>query len=335
LIPSPEECQWSRAGRTDKGVSGFGQVVSLWVKSKLPKGHPNTLDWEAIKGLKSERSQGKDTDTNLEEDSMDEYPYLEILNRLLPEDIRVLAWTPVPTEFDARFSCRWRLYKYFFPTKNLDLERMKTAASLFVGTHDCRYICKLDPTKVDAPNYFIRDIYEAQIELVNPDFAVFVVRGRAFLWHQVRNMMALLFMVGKGLEEPQVITKMLNPGLGTNDAGKPNYDMAPDAPLVLIECGFEGLQWRITDGGPNQNHLKTFQVIQSQWSEQSLKVLQLETLRDEFIKCSPSLDFSGGLIERPKSHVALLKRTRADSVSVLQSKLAAKKKNKLNSESDK
>lgn len=32
----------------------------------------------------------------------------------------------------------------------------------------------------------------------------FRVRGTAFLWHQVRCMTAVLFLIGQGLEKPQV-----------------------------------------------------------------------------------------------------------------------------------
>lgn len=33
----------------------------------------------------------------------DEYDYVGILNRALPEDIRVLGWCPVPPGFNARY----------------------------------------------------------------------------------------------------------------------------------------------------------------------------------------------------------------------------------------
>lgn len=32
-----------------------------------------------------------------------EINYVHVLNRLLPEDIRVIAWAPVARDFDARF----------------------------------------------------------------------------------------------------------------------------------------------------------------------------------------------------------------------------------------
>lgn len=44
-----------------------------------------------------------------------------MLNRLLPKDIRVVAWCPVGEEVSARFDCTKRIYRYFFPKGNLNL----------------------------------------------------------------------------------------------------------------------------------------------------------------------------------------------------------------------
>ncbi len=86
---APGEVLWSRCGRTDKGVSAYDQVVSLLLRSKVPPGAPATRESEEI-----------------------DYP--RVLNRFLPEDIRVTGWAPVGEDFDARYSCRGRHYKYFF-----------------------------------------------------------------------------------------------------------------------------------------------------------------------------------------------------------------------------
>jgi len=54
----------------------------------------------------------------------------------------------------------------------------------------------------------------------------------------------LLFMVGEGVESEGVITELLDvstPG-GTFASGKPQYNMANDAPLVLYACGFGDAQ---------------------------------------------------------------------------------------------
>ena len=44
-----------------------------------------------------------------------------ILNKVLPPDIRVLAWAPVPSEFSARFDCDQRTYTYIFPKGKLSV----------------------------------------------------------------------------------------------------------------------------------------------------------------------------------------------------------------------
>lgn len=52
----------------------------------------------------------------------EEIDYVAALNRALPEDIRVTGWSPVRPDFDARFSCKFREYKYFFVRGQLDIE---------------------------------------------------------------------------------------------------------------------------------------------------------------------------------------------------------------------
>ena len=47
--------------------------------------------------------------------------------------------------------------------------------------------------------------------------------GQAFLWHQVRCMVALLLLVGEGLERPGLVDTMLDP---QRCPRKPQYGMA-------------------------------------------------------------------------------------------------------------
>lgn len=58
----------------------------------------------------------------------DELPYIKMLNRVLPQDIRILQWTPVDTGFSARFDCKSRTYRYYFPRGDLDVDLMAEAA---------------------------------------------------------------------------------------------------------------------------------------------------------------------------------------------------------------
>ena len=100
--------RYTRCGRTDKGVSALGNVSSLHVRE-----------------LKSD-------------------DYTSRLNRALPPDIRMLGHAIVPASFDARFSCIFREYNYFFFAEQLDVRLMASSAQKLVGTHDFRNFCKKD-----------------------------------------------------------------------------------------------------------------------------------------------------------------------------------------------
>ncbi|KAI9016990.1 pseudouridine synthase, partial [Gaertneriomyces semiglobifer] len=235
LIESRDTCKLSRCGRTDKGVSAFGQVVALQVRCQYKHASPSNDSHQS------------------------ELPYATILNRLLPPDIRVLAWSPVSPTFNARFDCSYRLYKYYFPRSNLDIPKMQQAAQKYIGTHDWRNFCKIDPKK--PGERYERSVFEADILSVHDDdqyenciaetnnasgndegsansFYVFRLRGQSFLWHQVRHMMAILFLIGQSLEPPTLIDDLLNMTLHPNGAGRPIYDMSSEIPLVLVECGY-------------------------------------------------------------------------------------------------
>ncbi|RAL07691.1 pseudouridine synthase DEG1 [Aspergillus homomorphus CBS 101889] len=279
-------CQYSKAGRTDRGVSAFGQVVGIRVRSTRPMRKTDARNPDTA--MENTEEAEKEWDH-----IKDEHPYVSILNKVLPQDIRILAWCPNPPEgFDARFSCGERHYKYFFtqpafsptpgpyglmPRSNdgsntrpkyregwLDIEAMREAAKYFEGTHDFRNFCKLDVTK--QIESFHRDIFRADIELLDakktplgyvtePEFRavegeqetgtsdeptptaakvyVFNLEGSAFLWHQVRHMVSVLFLVGQGLEPPTIVRDLLD---ASKHPRKPTYEMASDAPLVLWDC---------------------------------------------------------------------------------------------------
>lgn len=53
-----------------------------------------------------------------------------MLNGVLPKDIRVLAATRVRDDFNARFDCDHRVYKYFFIRNNMDIEKLNVKNKL-------------------------------------------------------------------------------------------------------------------------------------------------------------------------------------------------------------
>ena len=331
--PNWEGCEYSKCGRTDKGVSAFAQVVGIRVRSNRPISRVHTpisaedvAVTEDSRGSSNSKGSGiasppLDPDSKHLEDLAatspstgspssdeslsfhpinDEIPYCQVLNRLLPPDIRMLAWCPAPPlDFSARFSCRERRYKYFFtqpvftPTIGsagllnqsrtsdsragrrregwLDIEAMREAARKFIGLRDFRNFCKVDPSK--QIQNFERLIFHADIEELDsqhnpvgyvgkpgfqqyqdPDEApgwhlddsirpqpsaptvyTFTFYGSAFLWHQVRHMVGILFLIGQGLEQPSLVDDLLDV---KKNPCKPQYEMADDAPLVLWNCIF-------------------------------------------------------------------------------------------------
>ncbi|KFY14904.1 hypothetical protein V492_02333 [Pseudogymnoascus sp. VKM F-4246] len=309
-------CDYSKCGRTDKGVSAFGQVIGLRVRSNrpLPKhtaaaprdgtddfhhtqprdGAPELASPALRPSIEESRSQVT-PELNVDDPEFeeplnfdpiaDELPYCHLLNRLLPPDIRILAWCPAPPlGFSARFSCKERQYKYFFtqpaflPAPEnpnltrankytdvkegwLDIDAMREAASYFVGSHDFRNFCKIDGSK-QITNFertmFFADILEVDDttpvldfmgqkeflpatrvkgsgEQISPKVYTFTLHGSAFLWHQVRCMVAILFLVGQGLEKPTIIKELLDV---EKSPSRPAYEMAQDSPLVLWDCVF-------------------------------------------------------------------------------------------------
>lgn len=266
--------EYSKCGRTDRGVSAFGQVVGVRVRSNRPVEEVVEVVGEEGGDVVMGEGGGKPAWDPV----ADEINYPRVLNRLLPPDIRVLAWAPtLPADFSARFSCRERQYRYFFtqpafaplpaavdPERKkgnegwLDIDAMRKAAKLFEGVHDFRNFCKVDGVK--QISNFKRRMFEVDVVevedagsalpylgqesfqpegLVNgttyPKVYYFHVRGSAFLWHQIRHMVAILFLVGQGLEKPSIVTDLLDV---EKNPRKPNYAMAEEVPLVLWDCIF-------------------------------------------------------------------------------------------------
>lgn len=211
-----DDLDYSRCGRTDKGVSASGQIISLKLRG-ASDGQP-PLD------------------------------YVNLINRHLPDDIRVLRCLEgVSPEFNARFDAEGRHYKYFFVQDgSYDVEAMNAAATCFIGEHDFRNFCKRDE---NAQTYF-RRIDACYIEGVSGTsevddsesdkkmYALNVI-GSAFLWHQVRCMVSVLFSVGQGQLEEKDIRRYLNPA---EQPRRPGYTMANEEPLLLYRCMYDDLK---------------------------------------------------------------------------------------------
>src|SRR5262245_38058501 len=179
------------AGRTDAGVHALGQVASFRTQTAL-----STVELQRA------------------------------LNALLPQTIRIMAVEETGTDFNARWSARaktyrYRLYRgkvvppmiwryvlhYPFP---LDEERMRDAATRFVGGHDfAAFAASTGSEEDDKERSTVREIYATDLKRsADDEELVFTVRGRSFLRYMVRKMVGTLLDVGRGRLAPEDIDKL-------------------------------------------------------------------------------------------------------------------------------
>jgi tRNA pseudouridine38/39 synthase len=288
LVESRESCEFSRCGRTDRGVSAVGQVVGIRLKSVIPE--YATADPEGTVPISNEdlpkneyskinawvypkKKKKVDTSGQREEKEIAEYPYTRMLNNILSPQIRVLGWAPVSDEFSARFSASSRTYRYFFNKRQLSLQPIREGLALMVGKHDFRNFCKMDVEKVYN---FERRIYAAEVvELSGSDICYIQIHGQAFLRHQIRCIARVLFMFGRGLEKPDVVTQLLDV---QKYPGKPSYRLASDKPLVLHDCGYPNLKI----GYSVHNIWMVSCQLEKKWEELTLAASQIRDCINSF-----------------------------------------------------
>jgi hypothetical protein len=165
---------------------------------------------------------------------------------------------------------------------------MQKALDNMVGTHDFRNLCKMNCEEVDN---FVRVIKYGKIVKTTLASVIgnidndndnqnhfrrpcyFEIQGQAFLWHQIRCIASILFMVGKGLEPPTVVNELLD--IKANPA-KPSYPFAADLPLVLHKCDYKNLNF----GHTVQNLWKVSCDLESKWEELTLAAERLRNGMD-------------------------------------------------------
>lgn len=191
------------AGRTDTGVHAWGQVASL----DFPE-RPRLERPEAI---------------------------ARALNGILSRDMAVISAEEVAQDFHARFSARSRAYRYLILnspyarpllrrfslhiTRNLDLEAMREAVSMLVGTHDFASFAGhgMGIPGADAESLnTVRSVSVARLAVLDPQANIWAWQAEetiqdqdgnlvaidlianAFLPHMIRNIVGTLLEVGSG-----------------------------------------------------------------------------------------------------------------------------------------
>lgn len=203
------------AGRTDKGVHARGQVVSFEA--------PETLDPAVVQRSITKRTGGS---------------------------IVIHEAAVAEPEFDARFSARWRRYRYTIvnrPMPEVDLrhtawhvreplsmEAMLEATAHFVGSHDFTAFCRRPSGTLPGQVSLVRRVISAEWSEAGNDILRFEITASAFCHQMVRSIVGTLVDVGRGHLSAHSIPAILEGG-DRSRAGQ----LAPPHGLSLHEVGYD------------------------------------------------------------------------------------------------
>jgi tRNA pseudouridine38-40 synthase len=150
------------------------------------------------------------------------------------EELVAHSIAEVEAGFDPRRRASFRWYRYHYervrPETGYDVDAMREAASLFIGEHDFSAFARLDGRD---PR---REVLDVTLE-PRGGFLVLDVRGRSFLWNQVRRMASAVAMVGSG----EVTVGDVASALGSGDG--PVFRPAPPGGLFLMDVGYPDLEF--------------------------------------------------------------------------------------------
>ncbi len=222
------------AGRTDAGVHGWGQVVSL----DLPEG-------ANLEGVQRR------------------------INRICGRGlaVREIQWADDP-HFHARYSAVYRHYRYhvlnarepnpfvvnsaWHITKPLHVPSMVLACDPLIGEHDFATFCRRPPHGEDeTPRSLARRVFRAEwktVRVETTELLRFEIRANAFCHQMVRSIVGTLVDVGLGkLSAGDMRSILMQRDRQT--AGQ----VAPPHGLVLWEVGYpDGQSGRAVDVRPRR-----------------------------------------------------------------------------------
>lgn len=166
------------------------------------------------------------------------------LNRFLPDSIVIQESREVAADFHPRHCNTRKTYEYRIlnttvpiPQKRLfswnvtgeiDLEKMRKAATYIVGEHDFKSFCCVR-TQVEST---VRTIYSLDI-LEEKNEIVIRIQGNGFLYNMVRIIAGTLVQVGKGKYKPEYVKEMLE-ACDRTEAGQ----TAPPQGLTLMKIEY-------------------------------------------------------------------------------------------------
>lgn len=226
------------AGRTDRGVHAFGQVVSFATRA-------DTLDPVAL---------GRS------------------LNKLVRPAIAVRSVDWVPDDFNARYSATARVYRYrvlntplhdpfrarfaWHVPQPLELAALRTATDPLVGEHDFAAFCRRPGPGLDgSPRSLRRTVLSAAWRDLGDGVLEFEIAANAFCHQMVRSLTGTLVEVGLGRRRAGDMLAILR-SLDRSRAGR----VAPPEGLTLWEVRYAHERSRriVSSGGTDECPTGTF-----------------------------------------------------------------------------
>ena len=142
------------------------------------------------------------------------------INHQLPDDILIRAIEPVSSDFNAILWTTAKRYQYFIwheddrplffadlawhRWKNLDIDAMKAAAKMLMGTHDFASFARPGHGRVNT----VRTVSDCSVSYRRPKLIISVA-GKGFLWNMVRIIAGTLVEVGLGRFTPEQMAGIL------------------------------------------------------------------------------------------------------------------------------
>ncbi len=185
------------ASRTDRGVGALSQVISF--KSSI-------------------------------------IPILPEINSYLPLDVRVLAITSVPEDFDPRRNARLRTYSYLLVIdETFDLIKAENVVDIYSGTHDFRNFAKIERNNEKNT---VKTIESITLSKINENVVRIIISSRSFLWQQVRRMVGHIINVATtdlSIKSTQLLLE--------NHSRIQKPPSAPAEYLILEDIMYENIQF--------------------------------------------------------------------------------------------
>ena len=132
------------------------------------------------------------------------------LNKMLPEDIKILSFEKVADDFHSRYDAKRKIYEYRIVLKNkdpfleqlaciypmeFDFDLFKSALDKFVGKHNYQDFT----SKEEDEGGFVREIYGIKVNKDGNNISV-TFEGNGFMRYQIRNMIGAALNVANKKE---------------------------------------------------------------------------------------------------------------------------------------